>query len=85
MVVVSFASGSEAYLVENGVKVNKVVVVRAIGEFCVVKFPNGGAIKVRQSRLFATPEEAIKKLEKLHPEFTLERSNNLGMRNGQLL
>ena len=83
--VVSFASGSEAYLVENGVKVNKVVVVRTTGEFCVVKFPNGGAIKVRKSRLFATPEEALEELKRLHPECVLERNNNLGMRNGQLL
>lgn len=85
MVAVRFASGSEAYLLENGVKVNKVFVVRTTGEFCVVKFPNGGATKVRQSRLFTTPEEALEELKRLHPECLLERNNNLGMRNGQLL
>lgn len=52
--------GDLAYIVENHIRITPVKVVVASGGFCTVRFCNSdfSAIRVRDSRLFKTEEEA---------------------------
>lgn len=54
-----------AYIVENGMHLRKVTIIRVAGGFCTVKLDGSdGAIRLRESRLFATEEEAKAMLPK---------------------
>lgn len=59
-----FKKGDIAYLVENHMRITPVKVMAASGGFCTVRFCNSGssAIRVRDSRLFKTEEEASRSL-----------------------
>lgn len=49
--------GDECYIVENNMHIRPAVVMRISGGFCTVKF-NGKGVRLRESRLYRTPEEA---------------------------
>ena len=46
------------YIVVSNLFVKPVTVVKDEGEFCLVKFDDGGGARVRRSRLYETKEEA---------------------------
>lgn len=59
-----FKKGDMAYLVENHMRITPIKIVAASGGFCTVRFCNSdsSAIRVRESRLFKTEEEASRSL-----------------------
>ena len=59
-----FKKGDIAYLIENQRRITPVKVMAVSGGFCTVRFCNSdsSAIRVRESRLFKTEEEASKSL-----------------------
>ena len=55
----SFNPGDSAFLIESGRDIREVQVAKFAGGFYTVRFKNGnGAIKVRESRLFSSKEQA---------------------------
>ena len=46
------------YIVVSNLFVKPVTVVKDEGEFCLVKFEDGGGARIRRSRLYETKEEA---------------------------
>ncbi|KMZ52321.1 hypothetical protein [Dorea sp. D27] len=50
--------GDECYIVENNMHIRPATVVRSSGGFCTLRLGNGKGIRVRESRLYWTPEEA---------------------------
>lgn len=59
-----FKKGDIAYLIENQRRITPVKVMAASGGFCTVRFcvSDSSAIRVRDSRLFKTEEEASRSL-----------------------
>lgn len=56
----AWEAGDIAYVVANGLRVKQVTVIRP-GTFCIVRLmDHTGGIRIRQTRLFATEEEAQK-------------------------
>ena len=56
-----FEEGDIAWIVESNRFIRKVYIVRSTAGFYIVKFADSeGAIQVRESRLFATEEDAKK-------------------------
>ena len=54
------------YIFENHREVRKAYVVRGEGDFTVIELMNGAMIRLRNSRLFESREDAEKELEKWH-------------------
>ena len=54
--------GSHVFIVESNRTVTEVIVAARRGDFYTLQFLNGGAIKLRQSRIFPTREEAEQKI-----------------------
>ena len=54
--------GSHVFIVESNRTISEVVVAARRGDFYTVRFLNGGAIQLRQSRIFLSREEAEKKI-----------------------
>ena len=50
--------GDQCYIVENNMHIRPAVVVRSSGGFCTLRLGNEKGIRVRESRLYRTPEEA---------------------------
>ena len=50
--------GDECYIIENNMHIRPAVVIRSSGGFCTLRLGNGKGIRVRESRLYRTPEEA---------------------------
>ena len=59
--------GSHVFIIESNRTITEVVVTANHGDFCVLKFPSGGAIQLRKSRVFASKEEAEMQLPKKEP------------------
>lgn len=60
-----FKAGSKAFVVESSIFVKEVYIVKSSGGFCLIRYANGdGGYRVRESRLFATEEEAKLSIEK---------------------
>ena len=58
-----FKKGDLAYIVENQRRITPVKVMAVSGGFCTVRFDSdSSAIRVRDSRLFKTEEEASRSL-----------------------
>ena len=55
-------AGDVAFLVESNRIIREVKVVNCSGGMYLIRFPNGGGIRVKEHRLFATEEEAKKSL-----------------------
>lgn len=54
----------EAYIILNNIRIKPVSVIFAKGGFVTIRV-NGGAIRVREDRLYRTEEEAQKELERI--------------------
>ena len=50
--------GITAYIIENNLKIRKVTVTHITGNMVLVKFDEGGGIRVRLDRLFDSKEAA---------------------------
>lgn len=50
--------GSHVFIIESNRIITKVIVTAERGDFCVLRLPSGGAIRLRKSRIFETKEEA---------------------------
>lgn len=56
--------GSHVFIIESNRVITEVVVTADRGDFCVLRFPSGGAIQLRRSRVFVTIEDAEMQLLK---------------------
>ena len=54
--------GSHVFIIESNRTITEVVVAARRGDFYTVRFLNGGAIQLRQSRIFLSREDAEKKI-----------------------
>lgn len=54
--------GITAYIIESNRKIRKVTVAHVVGNMALVKFDEGGGIRVHLSRLFESEEAARKYL-----------------------
>lgn len=52
-----------AYIIENNLRVSKVLVIEESYGTCLVRFLYGGGMRINSKRLFATKEEAEKVLK----------------------
>ena len=60
-----FKVGKTAYFVRSGVQVMEVQIVNSANGFCTIRFvETGGGIRVRDSKLFETQEEAEAQINK---------------------
>ena len=58
-----YNSGDVVYIVENGHFIRECVVIRYSGGLYMIRFTDiNGAIKLRESRLFSSKEEAKKSI-----------------------
>lgn len=73
--------GVTAYIIESNRKIRKVTVAHVTGNMALVKFDEGGGIRVPINRLYESEEEAAKEL-KYKTEVKKPPHNYL---NGQLL
>ncbi len=62
-----FKKGDTAYFVESNYKVREVQILNTAGGLYLIKFDNGGGIRVKEHRLFCTKEEAEATLPKKEP------------------
>lgn len=53
-----FAPGQTVYIIENGLHTTPVSVIRTEGTFCIVRFPTGGASRLKLDRLYMTEAQA---------------------------
>ena len=54
-----FKAGNKAFIVESSIFVKEVYVIKSSGGFCLIRYTKGDSgYRVRESRLFATEEEA---------------------------
>ena len=51
-----FKKGDTAYFVESNYKVREVQILNTAGGLYLIKFDNGGGIRVKEHRLFSTKE-----------------------------
>lgn len=70
--------GIETYIIENGLKVRKVIVAHITGNLATVRFEEGGGIRVPINRLYGSEEEATKELK-------YKKKSTHNYLNGQLL
>lgn len=54
--------GITAYIIENNLKIRKVTVAHITGNMALVKFDEGGGIRVHLNRLFESEEAARRHL-----------------------
>lgn len=60
-----FNLGDKAFIIESSIFVNEIVIVRTAGGFVTIRYPNSnGGFRVRESRLFATKQEAEANIRK---------------------
>lgn len=55
-----FKAGDTAYIVESKHTVRQVKIINCSGGLYLIRFEGGGGIRVRESRLFPTEEDAKK-------------------------
>lgn len=58
-----YKTNDTAYLIESNRIIRKVKIVKISGGLYTIKFGNGGGIKVRETRLFATADDAKAAIE----------------------
>lgn len=59
--------GSHVFIIESNRVITEVVVTADRGDFCVLKFPSGGAIQLRKSKVFESKEDAEMQISKKEP------------------
>lgn len=57
-----FKAGDTAYIVESNRIIKEVKIVNCAGGMYLIKFANGGGIRVKEHRIFATEEDAKKSI-----------------------
>ena len=62
-----FGIGSHVFIIESNRIITEMVVTANRGDFCVLRFPSGGAIQLRKSRVFVSKEDAEMQLPKKEP------------------
>lgn len=63
-----FKAGDTAYIVESNRFIRKVTIKSCAGGMYLIKFEDGGGIKVKEHRLFATKEDAEASIPKEKPK-----------------
>lgn len=63
-----YKAGDKAYIVESNRTVRECTVVRPAGNLIIIRFKNGGGIRVNKNRLFATKEAAEDSIPKAKPK-----------------
>ncbi len=57
--------GDQVYFIESNYKISEGLVINRTGEFYVVRYKNGdGGLRLRETRLFSSREEAENKFSK---------------------
>lgn len=56
--------GSHVFIIESNRIIMEVIVTADRGDFCVLRFPSGGAIQLRKSQVFASKEDAEMQIPK---------------------
>lgn len=59
--------GSHVFIIESNRVITEVVVTADRGGFCVLRFPSGGAIQLRKSRVFVSKEDAEMQIPRKEP------------------
>lgn len=61
------SKGQHAFFIRSGVQILEVQVLNVANGFCTIRFlDTGGGIRVRESKLFATKEEAEENVKKIN-------------------
>ena len=63
-----YKASDKAYIVESNRIVRKCTVVRPTRNLFIIRFENGGGIRVNKNRLFATKEAAEESIPKAKPK-----------------
>lgn len=53
-----FKQGDKVYFIESSFNIIEVEVLKASSDFCIIKLPKGGGIRVRTSKLFINKVDA---------------------------
>ena len=67
-----YKAGDKAYIVESNRIVRECTVVRPAGNLIIIRFENGGGIRVNKNRLFATKEAAEESISKAESKPVME-------------
>lgn len=60
-----FRKGQTVFFVRSGMEVREAIVLNVAGGFCTIRFvASGGGIRVRETKLYATKEEAEEQIQK---------------------
>lgn len=59
------APGTHAYIVENGMRISRVIVLKSDRDFSLVAFDHKGHIRIRNSRLFPDKESAAETIRNI--------------------
>lgn len=51
--------GSHVFIIESNRIITEVIVIAERGDFCVLRLPSGGAIRLRKSRIFDTKAKPV--------------------------
>ena len=62
-----YKAGDKVYFVESNRKIREVQILNTAGGMYLIKFAEGGGIRVKEHRLFSTKEEAEATLPKKEP------------------
>ncbi len=62
-----FKKGDTAYFIESNCSIREVKILNTAGGMYLIRFDNGGGIRVKEHRLFSTKEEAEAALPKKEP------------------
>lgn len=63
--------GTNVFIIESNRSITQVMITAVRGEFCILRFPSGGAIQLRKHRIFLTREDAEAQI----PYKKIERSS----------
>ena len=59
-----YQPGDRAFIIENGMRIREVTVIRSAAGFCTIRFENGGGTKLRESRLYPAMADAEAEIER---------------------
>ena len=69
--VSKYNPGDKAYITESGLFIREVTVIKIAGGFATLRFADtSGGVKLRESRLFPTKEEAEASIKKSRQRFS---------------
>ena len=56
--MMSYKVGQLVWFVQSGMHVKEAKIISISGDFCTIRFEDGGGIRVRSSKLYSTKEDA---------------------------